>query len=126
MLLFLESDTDSANGQIVANNSLISASSLSDEYGLACYSDDQRTNTIGQWMFPNGSRVVRETGDQQQLLFAHNQIGRVTLQIRDNDLEPLPSDLEGVYSCLIPDETRTERTLYAGLYSTTNYDNSGE
>lgn len=126
MRLFLESgrDSDLNNGQILTNNSLISAGSLSADYGLACYSADQTTNTIGEWMFPNGSRVERDTGDQQQLLHVHNQIGRVTLEIRDN--RPLPSDLEGVYSCLIPDETGTERALYAGLYSTTNYDNSGE
>lgn len=121
--LFLESGRDS-DGRILANNSLISSGSLSSDYGLACYSADHRTNTIGQWMFPNGIRVERETGDQQQLLYAHNQIGRVTLQIRDN--RKFPSDLEGVYSCLIPDETGTERTLYAGLYSTTSYNNSGE
>ena len=112
------------DGQIAANNSLVSAGSLSSDYGLACYSADASTNTIGEWRFPDGRRVDRETGDQQQLLFAHNQIGRVTLQIRDN--RPFPSNLEGIYSCLIPDENSFLRTLYAGLYSTTNYDNSGE
>ena len=126
VLLFLESGRDSVlnDGRILANNSLISSGSLSADYGLACYSADQTANAIGQWVFPNGIRVERETGDQQQLLYAHNQIGQVTLQIRDN--RAFPSDLEGVYRCLIPDETETERTLYAGLYSTTSYSNSGE
>lgn len=124
--LFLENDRDSGlnDGQILANNSLVSSGSLSSDYGLACYSADETTNTIGDWFSPNGRRVERETGDQQQVLFAHNQIGRVTLQIRDN--RPFPSDLEGIYSCLIPDENSVLRTLYVGLYSPTNYQNSGK
>ena len=124
VLLFLESGRDSPIGSIVANNSLLSSGNLSSDYGLACYSAEQSTNEIGEWLFPDGSRVERDTGDQQQLLYAHNQIGRVTLQIRDN--RPFPSNLEGIYTCLIPDENSVLRTLYTGLYSTTNYDNSGK
>ena len=124
--LFLESGRDSGlnHGQILANNSLVSSDRLSSDYGLACYSADDTTRTIGEWLFPDGRRVERETGDQQQVLFAHNQIGRVTLQIRDN--RPFPSVLEGIYSCLIPDENSVLRTLHVGLYSPTNYQNSGK
>ena len=124
--LFLENEVDSNNlneGQILPNNSLISAGSLSSRYGLACYSVDERSNTIGEWRFPDGRRVGSETNDQVQVLFAHTQIGRVTLQIREG--RQFPSTLEGVYSCLIPDENGIVRTLYAGVYSTDNYDNSG-
>ena len=124
VLLYLENERDGDNGQILPNNSLISTSSLSSDSGLACYSADASSNTIGEWRFPAGGRLDRDMNDQQQLVFAHNQIGRVTLQIRDN--RPFPSTLEGMYNCLIPDETGTVRTLYAGVYSTISYDNSGE
>ena len=135
MLLYLENEVDrpmggtlpndSPSGGILSNNTLISVDSLSLRYGLVCFSVGGTTDDIGQWRFPDGRRIDRDRGDQQQLVFAHNQISRVTLQSRDNG-RPFPPDLEGVYSCLIPDQNGTERTLYAGVYSSTTYGNSGK
>ena len=61
MLLFLENGVKSNTGQILKNNSLISASSLTFEYGLACYSPETENNEIGEWRFPNGNRVEPNT-----------------------------------------------------------------
>lgn len=123
VLLFLEYDVDSSSGRSLPNNSLISASSLDFRYGLACYSADSSTDTIGEWRFPDGNKVEVETLNQEQAVFAHNQIGRVTLQLRT--VHQFTSNLEGVYTCLIPDEFGTERALHAGVYSASGYANSG-
>ena len=81
--LHLEDGADSDSGRLVQNNSVISGSSLAYRHGLACYSSVDRNNMIGEWKFPDGSGVGRETADSQQVLFAHHQIGRVTLQVRE-------------------------------------------
>ena len=78
---------------------------------------------IGEWIFPDGTRVNSETLDPEQVVFAHNQLGRVTLQARAG--RQFSSALEGVYSCLIPDEIGAVRTLHAGVYSANTYNNLG-
>lgn len=126
VVLYLEDgiDSDLPLGRLLPNNTLISADSLTSTYGLACYSANTQSNTIGEWRFPDGSLVGGEnSNDQDQVLFRHQQIGRVTLQIREG--RQLTPSLEGVYTCRIPDETGTERTLYAGVYTAANYVNSG-
>ena len=126
VVLYLEDGINSRlpAGRQLQNNTLISVDSLTSTYGLACYSADTQSNEIGEWRFPNGSRVGGEnSNDQEQVVFGHQQIGRVTLQIRDG--RQFTSSLEGVYTCRIPDETGTMRTLYAGVYTAASYTNSG-
>ena len=123
VVLFLESGPESITGEQVQNNSLISSSSLAPLHGLACYSADARNDLIGEWRFPDGTTVNQQTQNQEQVVFAHRQVGRVTLQLKDGS--QFTSALEGVYSCHIPDETGTVRTLHAGVYTANNYNNLG-
>ena len=120
--LHLEDGVDS-NGRQVQNNSVISGNSLAYRHGLACYTSVDDTNTVGEWIFPDGREVSAETIDSQQVLFAHRQLGRVTLQIKTG--QQFTRQFEGVYTCLIPDETGTTRTLLAGIYSASTYDSLG-
>ena len=121
--LYLEDGVDSSSGRQVQNNSVISGNSLEYRHGLACYTSVDRTNTIGEWIFPDGRGVGAEAIDPQQVLFRHRQLGRVTLQIREG--QQFTHQFEGVYTCLIPDETDTMRTLLVGIYSATTYNSLG-
>ena len=127
VVLYLEDGIDSdppALGRLLQNNTLISGNSLTSTYGLACYSANTQSNTIGGWRFPNGDEVGGENrNDPEQVVFGHQQFGQVTLQIREG--RQFISSFEGVYTCMIPDETGTVRTLYAGVYTADNYTNSG-
>ena len=123
-ILYLEDALDSDSGTQLQTNALISDDSLSSTYGLACYSPVTNSNTIGEWRFPNGDIVGENTNDQEQVLFIHRQLGRVTLQIREG--RQFTSALEGVYTCTIPDETGAVRTLYAGVYTAASYASSGK
>ena len=123
-MLFLENEADTGrntDGEVIQNNSLVSGGRLHHEYGLACYSALSNTDSIGEWTFPDGSSV-QSAGNE--VVFAQRQLGRVTLQVREG--RELSSAIEGVYSCSIPDETGTTRTLYAGVYSANTFDNLGK
>ena len=95
--------------------------------GLSCYSAalalDPPNSDIaaGRWFFPNGTQIPAVTGE---VLFFASRIGRVELFINENS--QFTSELEGVYTCRIPDETNTIQTLYAGIYTRSSYQNSGK
>ena len=122
VVLYLEDGRNSRlpDGRLLQNNTLISGDNLTSTYGLACYSARTDSDEIGEWRFPDGTNRVSSNG---QVMFSNQQIGRVTLQIREG--RQFTSSLEGVYTCMIPDETGAVRTLYAGVYTADNYTNSG-
>ena len=63
---------------------------------------------IGNWFFPNGTRVPSEGGHWdffrargQMVVHMHRRRGRVS----------------GIYRCEIPDAMDNEQTMYIGVYS---------
>ena len=77
------------------------------------YTDSIGQSAIGNWFFPNGTRVPTSGGmwdigrtRGQSAVFLHRRGGGVT----------------GIYSCEIPDAMNVYQTIYIGVYSA----NTGE
>ena len=75
------------------------------------YTDSIGPSAVGNWFFPNGSRVPsiearwdfhRTRG--QSAVFLHRRQGGE----------------EGIYSCVIPNATGVDQTIYIGVYRRTN------
>ena len=81
---------------------------------------------IGVWYYPNGTQVPLFTGainDQSapRPLFSKRFNGQIALARRDGLL-----GIEGLYTCIIPDENGVNQTLVAGAYRTATYDNNSK
>ena len=72
------------------------------------YTNGTGKNAIGNWFFPNGTRVPsigfkwdfhRTRG--QNVVLMHRRRGGV----------------HGIYSCVVPDATNVTQTLYIGVYT---------
>ena len=110
----------------LSNNTIITPQRvLTQLTGLSCYSAalDPPNSDIpaGRWFFPNGTQIPAVVG---KVLFIAHRVGRADLLSNENS--QFTSELEGVYTCLIPDETNTIQTLYAGIYTMSSYQNSGK
>lgn len=102
------------------NNTLINPQDhLSDSSGLSCLTA-LNSQSVGTWYFPNGTQIGLLSG---RVLFAVRRVRRVELLISQNG--HFTSDFEGVYTCRIQDEQRTMQVLYIGIYTASNYQNSG-
>ena len=83
--------------------------------GIRCTTDDTVTFNIGKWYFPDGSLVSTSSS---QTIYNLRSAGVVTLY-QTSSIQ----DLEGLYTCRIPDTTGAEHVLYLGLYREENYIN---
>ena len=66
-------------------------------------------SVLGQWFFPNGTRVSSEQPEWdffrdrgQMIVFLHRRRGGV----------------DGIYHCMIPDSMNVTQTIYIGVYNT--------
>ena len=76
--------------------------------GLWCQSSLNQ-NMIGTWYYPNGTTVPLGSGNP---LFANNTAtGQIGL-LRNGPI----SSLQGLYSCVIPNEEGIDQTLYVAAY----------
>ena len=91
---------------------------------LWCQSANNSSD-IGVWYYPNGTQVPLFTGalDDQSAprpLFSKRFNGQIALARRATI-----SGIEGLYTCIIPDENGVNQTLVVGAYRTSTYnDNS--
>ena len=81
---------------------------------------------IGVWYYPNGTQVPLFTGainDQSapKPLFSKRFNGQIGLA-KSAGL----SGIEGLYTCIIPDENGVNQTLVVGAYSTSTYNNNSK
>ena len=107
----------SLRGTTYQNNSLVTLENIGDSYDdtLHCMTDlpaccrpPYTSNATGNWYFPNGTRVL-SSGVQldyhrtrgQSVVLLHRKRGGVT----------------GIYSCVVPDATNVNQTIYIGVYS---------
>ena len=72
------------------------------------YTDGMNRTALGNWFFPNGSRVP-SSGDQWDF---HRTRGRMVVR-----LQRRRGGAEGVYNCQIPDTSGFLQTIYIGVYS---------
>ena len=85
--------------------------------GLWCQSANTGS-TIGTWYLPNGTQVPTEVTDLP--VHAYHATGQVGL-LRDLVL----NDYEGLYTCIIPDETNVNQAIVVAVYTSTEFGRSG-
>ena len=119
--LFHDIDADRPDGN--ATNVPIGDDGQND--GLWCQSSLNQ-NMIGTWYYPNGTIVPPGSADgnnNPSPLFANNTAtGQIGL-LRNGGL----MGIQGLYSCVIPNEEGINQTLYVAAYSNTDFiRNDGE
>ena len=119
--------------KIIPNYSMI--------YAGQFYGDDQDTDgtadalwcqsanngsDIGVWYYPNGTQVPLFTGalddsSAPRPLFSKRFNGQIALARRAG-----LSGIEGLYTCIIPDENGVNQTLVVGVYTNSVYNNNSK
>ena len=102
---------------MLPNNSIVLLSDIGEGSGaLFCLTDRPECCSTtaggerhGDWRFPNGSEVVQDSMDKD--IYHDRSYSSVILSKRNNAVEPT-----GIYTCEIPDDGNTNRTLYIGVY----------
>ena len=79
---------------------------------------------IGVWYYPNGTQVPLFTGaftDGPSPLFSKSFNGQIALARR-----AALFGIEGLYTCIIPDENGMNQTLVVGIYTNIAYNNNSK
>ena len=76
---------------------------------------------IGVWYLPNGSPVPTQSCATPLQSYNTNVIGQVGLLRRGGI-----GSIQGLYSCIIPNEEGVSQTLYVALYGSYGFKYSGE
>ena len=111
-------------GTAYQNNSLVTLEDIGDGVdALLCVTDQNaccrpphtgvNMSTIGNWYFPNGSRVV-STGDWWDF---HRTRGQSVVRLHRRR-----GGVNGIYRCEIPDAMNVTQIIYIGVYTA----NTGE
>ena len=110
----------SLNGTTYQNNSLVTLEDIGErDDALLCVTDlaaccrSPYAGPIGNWFFPNGTRVP---SSNNQWDFHRTRGNMVVLLNRRRSGE------DGIYRCVIPDAMNVTQTIYIGVYSA----NTGE
>ena len=113
----------SLNDDIIPNHGYVVISDIgsTDDTALICHTNRPATiidlggdnNSGGDWFAPNGTTVG---GIQTSNVpgFRRNR-GPMMVRLLRNTATGPPS--EGIYHCLVEDDTLTEQTVYVGLYN---------
>ena len=86
--------------------------------GLWCQSANNGS-MIGTWYLPDGTEVSTD-GDNFPLHVFH-VTGQIGL-LRDGGI----ASMQGLYSCVIPDENGTNHTLWVAAYGVGDFDSTGK
>ena len=73
------------------------------------YTGEMGPPALGNWFFPNGTRVPSASGGEQDIYRTRDQM-EVSMHHRRGGVE-------GIYRCEIPDAMNVIRTIYIGVYS---------
>ena len=92
---------------------------------LWCQSGNDGSN-IGLWYYPNGTQIPLFIGNFDQSnspspIFSKRFTGQIALT-RKYGL----SGIEGLYTCIIPDENGVNQTLVVGVYRNHVYNSNGQ
>ena len=74
-----------------------------------CCRSSGNKSTLGDWYFPNGTRVPGD-GNQWDIYRIRTGQSEVILNRRRGGEE-------GIYRCVIPDTTGVKQTIYIGVYT---------
>ena len=93
--------------------------------GLWCQSANNGSD-IGVWYYPNGTQVPLFTGalddtSAPRPLFSKRFNGQIALARREG-----LAGIEGLYTCIIPNENGANQTLVVGAYRTNTYNNNSK
>ena len=107
----------SLRGTVYQNNSIVTLEDIGEgRDALLCMTDltacCRRVYTvdgvvIGNWFFPNGTEVP-SSGDQWDF---HRTRGRMVVLLNRRR-----GGVNGIYSCVVPDATNVNWTIYIGVY----------
>ena len=106
-------------GTTYQNNGLVTLEDIGEgDDALLCVTDQtaccqaSRNGTVlGNWFFPNGTRVP-SPGVQWEFFRSRGQSVVRLLRMRGG--------VSGIYHCIIPDAMNVIQTIYIGVYSRTN------
>ena len=98
----------------------VDANSDGQNDGIWCQSA-LNESMIGVWYLPNGSPVPTQSGTTPLQSYNTNITGQVGL-LRSGGI----GSVQGLYSCIIPNEDGVNQTLYVAAYRLGTFDNSGE
>ena len=112
----------SLNDDIILNHGYVAISDIgsTDDTALICHTDrpadigsNDRLNSGGNWFAPDGTRVGENVPG-----FLRNRAPMIVRLYRNIATDP-PSGTpsEGIYECLVEDDTFTEQVVYVGLYN---------
>ena len=107
--------SESKNGDTIPNHGYLMISDIgtSDDTALICHTNrppvDSKPHSGGHWFAPDGTPVDFDVPG-----FSTNR-SPMMLRLLRNTSTGTPS--EGIYECLIEDDTFTVQTVYVGLYS---------
>ena len=92
---------------------------------LWCQSANSSSD-IGLWYYPNGSQVLLFNGafddsSAPRPLFSKRFTGQIALARREG-----LQNIEGLYTCIIPNENGVNQTLVVGVYRGTTYNSNGQ
>ena len=101
---------------LLTNNSVIRADNGFLRGSFFCLSG-RREAGIGQWIAPNGDDYTLP-GTHAFEVSVGNQSnpGVVEISISGSDNRFPAGQWDGIYSCVIPDETGSEQRIYLGIY----------
>ena len=109
----------SLNDDIIPNHGYVVISDIgsTNDTVLICHTNRPATlnnnaNSGGDWFAPNGMTI--DFGGTSVPGFRRNRGPMMVRLLRNTATDP-PS--EGIYHCLVEDDTFTEETVYVGLYN---------
>ena len=89
------------------DNALFCVTNLTD----CCRHTGENGSAIGDWFFPNGTRVPNECVNATKWDFYRDREKMMVLLHRRR------GGVEGIYSCEIPDSMTVIQTIYIGVYT---------
>ena len=106
----------SLNDVIIPNHGYVVISDIgsTDDTALICHTNrpppDNAANSGGNWFAPDETRV----NGNDVPGFRRNRGPMIVRLLRNTATDP---PFEGIYQCLVEDDTLTFQTVYVGLYS---------
>ena len=101
---------------LLTNNSVVRANNGFLPGSIFCLSGRGEAG-IGRWIAPNGNDyTLPGTHAFEVSVGGQNNPGVVEISVSGSDNRFPAGHWDGVYSCVIPDETGTEKIIYLGIY----------
>ena len=105
-----------SNDGLLANNSVVMATNGFLPGTFFCVSGRGQAG-IGRWIAPGGDDyTLPGTHAFEVSIGGQNNPGVVEISVTGSDGRFPAGQWDGIYSCVIPDETGTEQIMYLGIY----------